>query len=182
MQKVLIISDTHRNIAPAIGVINQIKNYGLGAIIHCGDHLQDAERLQQLYPEVSVYGVSGNCDSRTCLEDLSKVVTIEGVNFFVTHGHRYLIKWGDYEELAIDALAHDAQVALCGHSHSAYLAKIQGILVMNPGSISLPRDYPHPSYGIIQVEKGQIQESSILQMIEKGQVRSHPIAYQNRFK
>ncbi|PHV70360.1 hypothetical protein CS063_10795 [Sporanaerobium hydrogeniformans] len=182
MSKVLVISDTHRNIAHVVDIINKIQPHGLKAIIHCGDNREDAQKLQSLYPELAVYGVCGNCDSMAYGEEVSKVITLENVNFFVTHGHRHSIKWGDYEELVSDTLAHEAQVALCGHSHSAYLNKIQGILVMNPGSISMPRDYPYPSYGIIEIGKGQVKESSIMQITYTGQIAIHPATYQNRFQ
>ena len=45
-------------------------------------------------------------------------------------------------------------VALYGHTHRMLLERIDGVLVCNPGSISLPRGGP-ASYGRLTVENGQ---------------------------
>ncbi len=174
--KVLVISDTHGRIENVKRVLDQTIPFGIKTVLHCGDYLSDAKLIQKFYPEVEVYGVSGNCDGGYLVES-SKVISIEGVPIYMTHGHRYGVKWGDYEELIIDAEAYGAKVALCGHSHCAYLLRRQELWLVNPGSISQPRDGQNPSYGIIEIQNSMIKEVRVLQLLDNGGVTTHPIMY-----
>ena len=180
--KVLVISDTHRNIANVVKILDCIKPLGPAAILHCGDHIEDALRLKRLYPNIEVEAVYGNCDGMASLDECNKVVNIGGVPIFITHGHRHEIKYGDYEELLIDAIAHEAKLAICGHSHVAYLQKKQGIILLNPGSISLPRDSGFPSYAMLDLEAGFIKEVAIMQIADNGVICTHPVTsyYRNK--
>lgn len=172
--KVLVVSDTHGNISNVEEVLDLIKNAGIEAILHCGDYISDMQRLKKLHPEMKVYGVYGNCDGMAYGDDLTKIITLEGVNIFMTHGHKYHVKWGDYEELLIDAAAEGAQAALFGHSHCAYIGCKDEILLLNPGSISCPRDTNNPSYAILDLKDGKIQNATIMQIHSNGEITRHP--------
>lgn len=173
--KVLVISDTHGNIENAKNVLNQVIPAGVETVLHCGDYISDARLLEKFYPQVEIYGVYGNCDVGFG-GAYSEVVTLEGVSIYMSHGHRYGVKWGEYDEVAIDAIAHEATVAICGHSHQAYLEKKQGVLIMNPGSLTLPRDSKYPSYGILELKDGYVKEASVLQILEGGVITRHPVS------
>ncbi len=172
--KVLVISDTHGNIDNAKMVLERIIPLGIDTVLHCGDYISDARILQKKYPNITMYGVYGNCDVGFGGE-YSTVVTIEGVSIYMSHGHRYGVKWGDYDEVFIDAMAHETTVAVCGHSHEAYLDKKQGILIMNPGSLTLPRDSQYPSYGILELSKGKVVDAKVMQIHDNGVIKEHPI-------
>lgn len=173
--KVLVISDTHGNIENAKRVLNQVIPAGVETVLHCGDYMSDARLLEKFYPQVAIYGVYGNCDVGFG-GAYSEVVTLEGVSIYMSHGHRYGVKWGEYDEVAIDAIAHEATVAICGHSHQAYLEKKQGVLIMNPGSLTLPRDSKYPSYGILELKDGYVKEASVLQILDGGVITRHPVS------
>lgn len=173
--KVLVISDTHGNIENAKYILEKVMPSGVEAVLHCGDYISDARLLQKVYPQLEIYGVYGNCDVGFG-GAYSDVVTLEGVSIYMSHGHKYGVKWGEYEEVVIDALAHQAKVAICGHSHEAYLKKERGVLIMNPGSLTLPRDSRYPSYGILDLESGKINQATILQIRENGQITRHVAA------
>lgn len=173
--KILVMSDTHGNLENAKYVLEKVIPTGVKTVLHCGDYISDARLLQKFYPEIEVYGVYGNCDVGFG-GAYSEVVTLEGVAIYMSHGHKYGVKWGEYEEVAIDAIAHEAQVAVCGHSHEAYLQKEQGILIMNPGSLTLPRDSRYPSYGILDLEAGQVKDASIMQILENNTITRHPFS------
>lgn len=177
--KVLVISDTHGNIENAKRVLNQVIPADVETVLHCGDYMSDARLLEKFYPQVAIYGVYGNCDVGFG-GAYSEVVTLEGVSIYMSHGHRYGVKWGEYDEVAIDAIAHEATVAICGHSHQAYLEKKQGVLIMNPGSLTLPRDSKYPSYGILELKDGYVKEASVLQILDGGVITRHPVS--NCFK
>ena len=173
--KVLVVSDTHGNLDHIKYVLDSTIPHGIEAVLHCGDYVTDARLLQKFYPQVEVYYVYGNCDVGFGGENTT-VVTLEEVPIYMTHGHRYGVKWGEYDELVIDAIAHEAKVAICGHSHVAHLQLLDDILVMNPGSATLPRDSSYPSYGVLELEKGKVKNATIMQITEGGIVVQHPIS------
>lgn len=69
---------------------------------------------------------------------LTRTIAVSGLTVFLTHGHRLLV--GTTLKLLIESAekAH-AQVAIFGHTHQLGVEMHQGILVLNPGSISQPR-------------------------------------------
>lgn len=171
--KILVMSDTHGNIENAKIVLERVMPLGVTTVLHCGDYVSDARLLQKFYPQITVYSVYGNCDVGFGGE-YSSVVTVEGVSIYMSHGHKYGVKWGDYDEVMIDALAHETRVAVCGHSHEAYLERKQGVLIMNPGSLTLPRDSKYPSYGILELEQGKVVDAKIMQILENSNIVEHP--------
>ncbi|QEH68388.1 metallophosphoesterase [Cellulosilyticum sp. ST5] len=177
--KVLIISDTHGKIENVKMILERTIPLGVGTVLHCGDYVSDARLLQKYYPGVEIHYVYGNCDVGFG-GAYSEVVTIEGISFYMTHGHRYGVKWGEYDDLIIDAIAHEAQVAVCGHSHCAHIERKEDVLLLNPGSMTQPRDGKYPSYAIVEVKGGQIKEANIMQIIENENVIIHPIS--NRYR
>lgn len=172
--KVLVISDTHRNISNVERVLELVMPRGVKTVLHCGDNIDDARRLQKLYPQLTIHAVYGNCDGLGYGEDYTKVVEVGGVDIFMTHGNRYNVKWDDYETLMIDAMAHDAQAAVCGHSHCAHLEKNEDFIMLNPGSMSEPRDGYGPSYAILDIEEGKIKDVAIMQITENHCISRHP--------
>ena len=84
----------------------------------------------------------------------------------MTHGHLYGVKSGA-SDLIRSAADRGADLLLYGHTHVAeerYLpegAIIDGyrlpkpLWIMNPGSLGAPRNGA-PSYGLIQIQRGQL--------------------------
>ena len=66
-----------------------------------------------------------------------------------THGHMLGVDRSD-ERLLDFARASRAQVALYGHTHIARIRYENGVYLMNPGSVSKPRE-GGPSYGILDI-------------------------------
>lgn len=173
--KILVMSDTHGKLYYAEKVLEELIPLGITTVLHCGDYVSDARLIEKFYPQLTVYSVYGNCDVGFG-GAYSEVITLEGVSIYMSHGHRYGVKWGEYDEVAIDAIAHDAQIAVCGHSHEAYLECKDDVLIMNPGSLTLPRDSQYPSYGILEIENGEILEAKVLQIIENSRIVEHPVS------
>ena len=74
--------------------------------------------------------------------------------FFLTHGHRFGVKYErNFRSLTAEARKNGAQAALFGHTHEAYLERLEDeVLLMNPGSL---RGYG-ASYGILEIREGKI--------------------------
>lgn len=172
--KILVISDTHGKIDNAISAIEEIYKGCIDMIIHCGDYVTDARLIEKRYPNIKMYYVYGNCDTGFGGSNY-EVVEADGVNIFITHGHRYGVKWGEYDDVANDAASLDCEIAICGHSHIAHMGNEDGVWTMNPGSITLPRDSKYPSYGILNIVDGELLEMSIWQLKDGENAVLHPI-------
>lgn len=151
--RILVISDTHRDLVNARIAIKDTSKSGLDGVIHCGDHIDDAKKLEKEFPELWFNYVPGNCDGWFFTDnEKNKVIEVENKKIFITHGDCHNIKY-DYDELIIDVKAHDAAIGLCGHTHIAHIQKEPGATIVNPGSITLPRDLQYPSYAILEISE-----------------------------
>lgn len=172
--KVLVISDTHRRIKRVESLIAYYNRIGgIDAIIHCGDHIDDARALQNEYPSIPLYMVPGNCDREGYESNSSLFVEIGEVPTLITHGHKHHVKY-DYEELCIDGEAYGAKLVLFGHTHSAFKEKKGDMLLLNPGSLSEPRDTTYPSFAILDIENKELKNATIFNLIGIDRVLRHP--------
>ena len=144
--KLLVISDTHRNIENAVSLINKLKpDY----VLHLGDVCEDSKRLCDIFPKLIVLSVIGNNDYSLMYPDfpLERVFEIDNKKIFMCHGHKYRVKLGIYS-LLLRAKELNADIALFGHTHEKLLEKEDGIIILNPGSTR--------SYGIIEINDEEI--------------------------
>ena len=144
--KLLVISDTHRNIENAVSLINKLKpDY----VLHLGDVCEDSKRLSDIFPKLIVLSVIGNNDYSLMYPDfpLERVFEIGSKKIFMCHGHKYRVKLGIYS-LLLRAKELNADIALFGHTHEKLLEKEDGIIILNPGSTR--------SYGIIEINDEKI--------------------------
>lgn len=167
--RILVVSDTHRYLNNFSYVLTCVIPAGITHVIHCGDHISDAQKIQEAFPQIKLFSVPGNCDYTSNIALKDQLVEISGVKIYFTHGDRHHVKHG-YSELLIDAKAYDADIAICGHSHVPHLEKKDGVILLNPGSISEPRDSIYPSYAIVEIDRKEIKDVAIMQVIEKNRV------------
>ncbi len=155
-----LLSDTHGLLDTAYRAIESMGPIDL--LIHAGDHYRDAAKIAASV-NVPVHAVVGNCDSRTEGPE-EKVLEVEGAVLYITHGHRYNVKISIYS-LFSRAVELKADVVIYGHTHvpgyghtkvSGYTKK-EGLLIINPGSVSKPRDDGRCSYGTLEIENGVIK-------------------------
>ena len=149
--RIIVFSDSHGNIRRCMEVIDRIRDVDM--MIHLGDVLTDAEDLQALYPDIPVEYVAGNNDFMH-RAPYSKVLETEGKRILITHGHLHRVKY-EYDTIVNKAVSMKVDGVLFGHTHQSYQAYHHGMLVLNPGSISLP-NLGKPSYGVIEIEKGKM--------------------------
>lgn len=148
--KIGIVSDTHGNLKALEKVLAQAGPVDLW--LHAGDYSQDAPFIQA-ETGIPVYAVCGNCDLHEDRAPAELVTKQEGFTIAMTHGHRYV--WGnDYSRLLYWAQEKQADIVVFGHIHVPVKLTEGGILLLNPGSPSRPRNGV-PSFGILTLEKGQ---------------------------
>jgi hypothetical protein len=120
-------------------------------LIHLGD-LEGSEGYMEAIAPCPVEMVAGNNDFFSRLPR-EKVITIGRHNVFITHGHNYYVNYG-YDNLRQAARQKACSYALFGHIHRPVMETEEGITVVNPGSISMPRqDNRRPSYAILDVDR-----------------------------
>ena len=135
MKNIIVMSDSH-GMLPSGHEFWQILDES-DYIIHLGDGYREIETLKKVYPEKLIY-VLGNCDSST--GEPFKIVEIEGIKLLLTHGHKFGVK-NDLTELTFECKYQNVRYALYGHTHFAKADEIEGVTLINPGSIGYGRTY-----------------------------------------
>ena len=151
--KILVFSDSHREIGHMRDVINRERpDY----VFHLGDHDTDAERISRQFQLLPVAMVRGNCDGWS---DTPKTLTlcIGGVTFFLCHGHTYGVK-SNISTAVYAAMEQNADVLLYGHTHQAAKKTVRGIKVLNPGACGYEYE---PTYGYFEIENGSVKDWGI---------------------
>jgi uncharacterized protein len=132
---IAVVSDTHREIYYMEKVLKKIANADV--LIHLGDYDSDAESLAARFKGKALW-VRGNCDfSSTAKSEL--LIELAGKKIFITHGHRYDVKYG-LARLQYKAEETGADIVLFGHTHKSLVEYQGGVWFINPGSASEARD------------------------------------------
>ena len=137
-------------------MVRAIRQQQPDAVFHLGDCERDTQRLEKEFPDLPLYRVCGNCDREPVNPEVLQLM-LDGVKFFLTHGHRYSVKY------TLDALLHAAYFAgadmvLFGHTHHAMSETIQGLYVVNPGTAGVG---PTCTYACIETEDGAVRSVGI---------------------
>ncbi len=150
MKKLILLSDTHggkKGIEKILPLVEE-NDY----IVHLGDGAGDLRELTLRYPE-KVYVCAGNCDLFAPYPE-EGVLEVERVRIFYCHGHKYGVK-RDLYALAETAKSRDCDIALYGHTHRARIDEIDGVTLVNPGSLRYAIDQGG-SYCYLVIHKNEV--------------------------
>ena len=147
--KILIVSDTHRSNQNYFRVLELHKPVDM--VIHCGDASGSEYAITQA-ADCPVEIVLGNNDYFSSLpRELD--LKIGKYSVWVTHGHNYYVTL-DSEMLKTEARVRGADIVFYGHTHKPVIDYSGGIIAVNPGSLSYPRQEGHrPSYCIMEIDR-----------------------------
>ena len=143
--KIAVISDTHYIAGVTRFPVDFWQHLdGVERILHCGD-IGDKSLYGDLETIAPVTAVLGNNDGPVFGGILPerRIFTIDGVRIGMFHGHRGKAPFC-FTKDEIDLL-------LCGHTHVPQDEMIEGIRVINPGSVTRPRGGSGPSMGILEI-------------------------------
>lgn len=148
--KILIVSDTHRVDDILKKVISIEKPFDM--FIHLGDGEGSETKINlMLDPTCSCLMVQGNNDFFSQLPR-EKEISIKNHKALLVHGHQYGVSMG-VEILKDEAISRGCDFAMFGHTHRPYLKTIDGVTVLNPGSLGYPRQAGHiPTYMVMNVD------------------------------
>lgn len=132
---IAVIADTHKNQRSINVAKKHIKEADADLIIHLGDCIEDVEPLKEEFSG-KVYAVEGNCDN---LDKYPKedILEVNGKRIYFTHGDLYGVKHG-LDNLRRKGKEVEADIVLFGHTHEPFKEDKNGMILMNPGSISKP--------------------------------------------
>lgn len=144
--RIVVLSDTHGDFNGFYRIINA--QMGADIFIFLGDGARELGEIRDLYPDKRILAAKGNCDLGS-VEPEEAVCMAGEKKILYTHGNLLGVDRGD-ERLLTFAKASKAHVALYGHTHVARVHYEDGVYLMNPGSVSRPRE-GGPSYGIVDI-------------------------------
>jgi putative phosphoesterase len=149
--KILIVSDTHGQNRTMYDVIAKEEPFDM--LIHCGDIEGEQERLR-MKVNCTLHVVAGNNDYDPFM-DRVKVIDIGRYKAVLTHGHRYHLYSG-YDPLFYLAAENHADYVFFGHTHVPVIHAEGPVTLINPGSLTYPRQYGRvPTYIVGTVEDGK---------------------------
>ncbi len=141
MKRILAISDTH-GAKVAIEKVLEVKH---DYLFFMGDGLRDVEEIN----EEHFYKVAGNCDTFNIFEPEVDTFVIDGVKVFITHGHKFKARYS-LSLLLKEAKDRGANLVCFGHTHCPMIKEIDGLMVINPGSLK------NGNYALIMINDGKI--------------------------
>jgi hypothetical protein len=181
--KIGFVSDTHGDIGAWKEAWNYLKDCNF--LLHAGDVLYHgafnpilktyspkdlAEALNQL--PVPIYFARGNCDSdvdtlalKYPLESPFLHLILSNGSIIVHHGHRY-----SDDKLLSFAQKEKAKLVVRGHTHLYQLEERDGVVFLNPGSPSLPKENRPPTVALW--EGGRLM---IINISQGEEVASFPV-------
>ncbi len=132
--RILVISDSHGKNDDVKQVIKQVGDIDM--FIHLGDVERGVDYINSL-TDVEKHIISGNNDYALDLPATDSFM-IADKKVFITHGHRFYVGSG-VERLREYALENGYDIVMYGHTHVPFLEVGDKVTILNPGSISYPR-------------------------------------------
>lgn len=147
--RILVISDSHGKNDDVKQVLEQAGEIDM--FIHLGDIERGPEYIKGL-AKCETHMVAGNNDYDIALPDTDSFM-IADKKVFITHGHRFYVGSG-VEKLRQYALDNGYDIVMYGHTHVPFLDIGKDVTVLNPGSLSYPRqDGRKHTFMLIEVDK-----------------------------
>lgn len=168
--KIFVMSDIHGSFFYLKKALEAFEKEGAEYILILGDILYHGPRnpLPEEYnpKEVAILlnqyrdkiiAVRGNCDSEVdqmvlefpIMSDYSTIFW-EGKRIFATHGH--VFNRDNMPSLG------EGDIFISGHTHIPVKEEKLGVYILNPGSISLPKENTPHSYGVFEKGTFKVKE------------------------
>jgi putative phosphoesterase len=159
-QRLLVLSDIHDSIDVAAAVLRWAKNRNntndavITAAVFLGDGLHGLSLAESTVGfSCDWKKIRGNSETAPSIPT-SDVFDFGGHRFFLCHGHQQGIYSG-YGTLIASAHNAGADAALFGHTHVPFHKDVNGLLLVNPGSIGRARSKIGSSFALIECLPGE---------------------------
>jgi len=139
--RIAVISDTHLQQANDwFEAVYERHLASADAVLHCGD-LTGAPLLQYLMQHPEFHAIAGNMDRYSLGHELRdrRELDLDGLRVGLTHGDGF--PWPISRHLP-QAFGSDLDLICFGHTHVFKDTVVKGVRVVNPGSVTSPREGP----------------------------------------
>ena len=144
--EMIVMSDSHGNMDAVYGV--KAMHTECSTFIHCGDSEVLKSRME------GIVTVAGNRDWP--LEyPLEEILEIGRHRIYITHGHTLRVN-ATLELLAEKAASLQCDIACFGHTHRYTDTTLNGIRLLNPGSLLRNKDGSPPCYMKLVLDEDDI--------------------------
>lgn len=145
MKRIAVFADTHNMFSRLPLALERLGKVDM--LFHLGDFAIDAERIAAELGDVPYFSVKGNNDSGSVYPRL-RMERVEDVWIMLVHGDGYHTLY----QMSAKARENNCAAVLFGHTHVPLLQADGEVLLVNPGSISLPRQGSKPSCALLEVD------------------------------
>ncbi|OEU70413.1 MAG: YfcE family phosphodiesterase [Desulfovibrio sp. S3730MH75] len=152
--KIAVISDTH--LREPDSRLTEVFNTHLKSadlLIHCGD-LVSFSVWNFFCQHQNFHAAQGNCDEWALSDHLRPLETVNfhGLRIGIAHG------WGSRSQVSANvagSFGPDFDLVCYGHTHIQDWSIVKGVQMVNPGSLTSPRDDKPASVAILDVDDEQ---------------------------
>ena len=157
--RVLIVSDTHGRLDHFEEILENEDPFDL--CVHCGDFEGQEDIIYEMTgPECACVMVPGNNDYLSNLPR-EKTIKIGKLTAWITHGHNYYVSM-DPAIIGEEAQSRYVDIVMFGHTHKPLIQFMGGVLLINPGSLTYPRqEGRRPSYVVLEIDGREILDAHI---------------------
>ncbi len=147
--KILVVSDTHKqngNLCKALAKVGK-----MDLLIHLGDSEGSEDYIREV-AGCPVEIIAGNNDFFSRLPREQEIM-LGKYRTLLTHGHYYNVSF-TLERLRTEARERGIQIAMFGHTHKPIVDRTGPVTLVNPGSLSYPRqEGKRPSFILMELDR-----------------------------
>ena len=146
--KILIVSDTHGR----HGNLDEVLDLEgpIDMLLHLGDVENDDDYIEAI-AEYPVHIIAGNNDYFSYLPK-EKEIQVGKYKVWMVHGHAHYVSM-ETSRLKQAAIARGVDIVMYGHTHRPHLDVDTKPMLINPGSLSYPRQEGRkPSYVVMEID------------------------------
>ena len=160
--KIMFASDIHGSAYYCRKMLDIYSESGAGRLVILGDILYHGPRndlpreyapkevIAMLNPlKDQIYAIRGHCDTEVdqmvlefpVMADYC-ILSIDGKTLYATHGHVY-------NQNNLPPLC-EGDILIHGHTHVLKAEQMEGYILLNPGSVSIPKEGNPPTYAVLE--------------------------------
>jgi hypothetical protein len=139
---IIAASDNHGNMDIVNDLIDAYPQADL--FVHCGDLEGDFHQLRRFV------AVRGNNDWDYNIPE-QRIIRVKNHKILLVHSHQFPYSLRE-KRMAKRAKELGCDIVIYGHTHVGDQSVVDGVTMINPGSMRLPRDGKSPSYAVITIE------------------------------
>jgi hypothetical protein len=161
MKRIMVISDTHEDLATIRMVGAYLRDARVDLVIHLGDYYSDTGLLE--HEGHRLIKVPGTWDPHYYDPNIPnrRFITVAGWNIFLTHTPE-----SHYNDLADDLKPEtvmqsgQADLFLFGHTHRAEIRRRNGLIMINPGHMSCDENRGYPlTFALLDIDVQSVSAS-----------------------